>query len=45
MEVQDIAGTAGGSGIVLVKEPAFTAAPGVWSLQEQYNLKKNNQWT
>jgi hypothetical protein len=34
-----------GPGIVLIKEPAFTSISGVWSLQEQYNLKKNGQWT
>ena len=38
-------GGAGGSGIVIVKELSKTVAPGVWSLQEQYNLKKNNQWS
>ena len=38
-------GGTGGSGIVIVKEPAFAKASGVWPLSEQYNLKKNNQWT
>jgi hypothetical protein len=35
----------GGSGIVLVQQPAFAIAPGVWSLSEQYNFKKAGQWS
>ena len=38
-------GGTGGSGIVIVQQPAFAKASGVWSLQCQYNFKKNNQWT
>jgi hypothetical protein len=34
-----------GSGIAIVKEKTVTLAPGVWSLQCQYNFKKNNKWT
>jgi hypothetical protein len=38
----------GGSGIVILRQKCgsstFTAS-GVWSLQEQYNFKKNNQWS
>lgn len=39
--------TNGGSGIILVKNPAFSTrvAPGVWSLQCAYNLKKEGNWT
>jgi hypothetical protein len=39
--------SAGGSGIVIIKQygAGNVVAPGVWSLQEQYNLKKNNQWS
>jgi len=41
------AGGAGGSGIAIVKTNPTSGvnAPGVWSLSEQYNYKKNNQWT
>jgi hypothetical protein len=40
------AGGAGGSGIVLIKEPEILpSAPGVWSLSEVYNYKKAGNWT
>jgi len=36
----------GGGGIVLVKQPALpTSAPGVWSLQGQFQYKKSGNWT
>lgn len=35
----------GGDGIVLVKEPNFAKASGVWTLQEQYENKKAGTWT
>jgi hypothetical protein len=40
-----VTGGAGGSGIVIIKELTKTVAPGVWSLQCQYNYKKAGQWT
>jgi hypothetical protein len=40
------AGGAGASGVVIINEPGTPAiASGVWSLQEQYNAKKNGTWT
>ena len=35
----------GGSGIVLVKQLNVKQASGVWSLQCQYNFKKQGTWT
>ena len=35
----------GGSGVVLVKQPSFARASGVWSLQCAYNFKKQGNWT
>lgn len=35
----------GGDGIVIVKEPNFVKASGVWTLQEQYQNKKAGNWT
>jgi len=35
---------AGGSGIAVVRELTKTQASGVWSLQEQYNFKKQGNW-
>lgn len=35
----------GGDGIVIVKEPNFKKASGVWTLQEQFDLKKAGTWT
>jgi hypothetical protein len=37
--------SAGGSGIAIVQQPGVKVISGVWSLSEQYNYKKNNQWT
>jgi hypothetical protein len=39
--------TNGGSGIVLVKNPSYSVkvASGVWPLSEQYNFKKQGNWT
>jgi hypothetical protein len=42
-------GAAGGSGIVIIKQnqasPTYSVASGVWSLQCQYNFKKQGTWT
>jgi hypothetical protein len=41
-------GAAGGSGIVVVKEPSVSipaSAPGVWSLEEVYDLAVDGEWT
>jgi len=38
-------GGAGASGIVIVQQPAFAIATGVWSLSEQYNFKKAGNWS
>jgi hypothetical protein len=42
-------GGTGGSGIVIVKQnqasPTYSVASGVWSLQCQYNFKKQGTWT
>ena len=35
---------AGGPGIIIIKELTKTQASGVWSLQEQYNFKKQGNW-
>jgi hypothetical protein len=43
--VLDKAGGAGGSGIVIVKQTSSNIASGVWSLQCQYNFKKQGTWT
>jgi len=39
------ASSAGGSGIVFIKELTKSVAPGVWSLSEQYNFKKSGNWS
>ena len=41
-------GNAGGSGVVIIKEPESTSpatAPGVWNISEVYNLRKTGEWT
>ena len=40
--------TNGGSGVVIIKEPAASvpaSAPGVWNLSEHYNFAKAGEWT
>jgi len=38
-------GAAGGSGIVIIVQPSFAVAPGVWSINDAYNYKKAGQWS
>ena len=41
-------GGAGGSGIVIIKEPEVqnpATAPGMWTLAEVYDLRKSGEWT
>jgi hypothetical protein len=38
-------GGAGGSGRVVIVEKTTTLAPGVWSLKEQFEYKKQGIWT
>ena len=40
-------GTAGGSGVVIIKEPSATVktAPGMWTLNEVYDQVKQGIWT
>jgi hypothetical protein len=41
-------GAAGGSGVVIVKEPAVSepaTAPGIWTLEEVYDFSLQGEWT